>query len=245
MQISIQVNNFQTIELPEQNCYLVGYSALINAFQLETPFPLTLAAISRQHKKYITEKWLIFTPRYQPPDTVAGHLTFALRYEGVDLAVLQALFQKVSPEDLISWIESEPIGQYSRRIWFLYEWLTDIKLPIADAITGNFVNVIDETQQFGGPIKISKRHRVRNNLPGVKDFCPLIRKTEKLKKFIDLKLDTVAIEKAKVVPRDVINRAASFLLLQDSCASFEIEKERPSHNRIERWGKVIGEAGFQ
>jgi Fic family protein len=40
-----------------------------------------------------------------------------------------------------------------------------------------------------------------------------------------------------------LNRAAAFLLLKDSKASYTIEGESPSHSRIERWGRIIGEAG--
>jgi Fic family protein len=243
MQISSKLSVFQGLALPEEGCWIVGYSALINAYQLKVPPPLVMAAIGPQHKKYQRDRWSIFTPRHKPLDTLAGHLTFALKYEGVDLGVLHALFKKASTTDLTSWIESEPVGQYSRRIWFLYEWLTDTKLSLPDAKKGNFVDIIDENQQFAGPIEISKRHRVRNNLPGIQNFCPLVRKTEKLRKLIDLQLDSLAVEKTKAVHKDIINRAASFLLLQDSRASFEIEKERPTRNRIERWGKVIGEAG--
>lgn len=35
----------------------------------------------------------------------------------------------------------------------------------------------------------------------------------------------------------------TFLLIKDSKASYTIEGESPPHNRIERWGKIIGEAG--
>jgi Fic family protein len=244
MQISSEVSVFQGLALPRGECYLVGYSALINAYQLQVPLPLKLSAIGRQHKRYDTEIWSIFTPRYKPEDTLPGHLTFALRYEGIDLAVLHALFKKISPEDLESWIKLEPIGQYSRRTWFLYEWLTNNKLQIPDATKGNFVDVIDEKQQFSGAIEISKRHRVRNNLPGVQDFCPMVRKTAKLKEYMALQLDKLAIEKTKAVQKDTLNRAASFLLLKDSRASFEIEKETPTLNRVERWGRVIGKAGL-
>ncbi|TXK92764.1 hypothetical protein BMR11_18110, partial [Methylococcaceae bacterium CS5] len=38
-------------------------------------------------------------------------------------------------------------------------------------------------------------------------------------------------------------RATAFLLLKDSKASYTIEGETPPHNRIERWGKIIGAAG--
>ena len=34
----------------------------------------------------------------------------------------------------------------------------------------------------------------------------------------------------------LVARAASFMLLADSRASFEIEGERPPRNRLERWG---------
>lgn len=44
---------------------------------------------------------------------------------------------------------------------------------------------------------------------------------------------------------DVLARAAAFLLLKDSKASYAIEGERPPHNRTERWGRAIGEAGQQ
>jgi Fic family protein len=40
-----------------------------------------------------------------------------------------------------------------------------------------------------------------------------------------------------------MQRAASFLLLKDSKASFTIEGENPGTNRALRWGKAIGEAG--
>jgi hypothetical protein len=45
------------------------------------------------------------------------------------------------------------------------------------------------------------------------------------------------------VPKDVVARAAAFLLLKDSRSSFAIEGERPPQDRIQRWGRAIGEAG--
>jgi Fic family protein len=38
-------------------------------------------------------------------------------------------------------------------------------------------------------------------------------------------------------------RAAAFLLLKDSKASYAIEGESPPQNRVQRWGKAIGQAG--
>jgi len=45
------------------------------------------------------------------------------------------------------------------------------------------------------------------------------------------------------IPADLIARTAAFLLLKDSRSSFTIEGETPPHNRVERWGRIIGQAG--
>ena len=45
------------------------------------------------------------------------------------------------------------------------------------------------------------------------------------------------------VPRDLLSRTAAFLLLKDSKSSYAIEGERAPQDRIQRWGRAIGEAG--
>jgi hypothetical protein len=43
-------------------------------------------------------------------------------------------------------------------------------------------------------------------------------------------------------PKSSVARAASFLLLTDSRTSFEIEGERPSRGRLERWAHAVAQA---
>ena len=242
-QYSRPVTAFHGFPALEEGSTLAGYSALISANGLKVPAPDYLSAIGTKHKKYDYERWHIFTPRHRPRDTLYGHLVFALKYEGIDLAVLNALFQKIEAGEILEIIRAEPTGSYSRRIWFLWEWLSDEKLDIEDAKTGNFVPLIDGRIQYEGKSFPSKRHRVRNNLPGTRYFCPLIRKTAKLEKYISKKLSEAAIKNIGQTHPDLLSRAAAFLLLKDSKASYTIEGETPPHNRIERWGRVIGEAG--
>jgi hypothetical protein len=47
------------------------------------------------------------------------------------------------------------------------------------------------------------------------------------------------------VPADVLARTAALLLLKASKASYVIEGENPPHDRIQRWGRAIGEAGVR
>jgi hypothetical protein len=239
---SKSVSNFQGRTLPEE-AILAGYGALINAYDLKVPLPEKLAAISHQHRRYDTDSWAIYTPRYTPEDTLAGNLIFALSYEGVDLGILNALFNTIEGKEIEEIVKNEPTGNYSRRIWFLYEWLTENKLNLNDATSGNFIDVLDSKQCYTASQGTSKRHRVNNNLPGVKDFCPLVKRTEKLETYIKKNLLKLAYKKLEVIHPDVLNRAAAFLLLKDSRASFAIEGENPSQDRTERWGQIIGQAG--
>ncbi len=222
---------------------LAGYSALIEAHNLRVPAPDNLCAIGTKHKKYNQGHWYIFTPRHKPEDTLYGHLTFALKYEGIDLAVLNALFQTIESSEIEAIIRSEPTGIYSRRLWFLWEWLREEKINIKDATTGNFVPLINSKLQYAGKLRPSRRHRINNNLPGTRNFCPLIRKTEKLEQFIGKNLSETAAEHIGQTHPGLLGRAAAFLLLKDSKASYTIEGETPPHSRIERWGRIIGEAG--
>jgi Fic/DOC family len=242
-QFSRSITVFHDFPVLEEDSCLAGYSALIEAHNLKVPLPDYLCSIGKKHKKYVYERWRVFTPRHKPNGTLQGHLTFALKYEGIDLAVLSALFQTIEPKEFETIIRSEPTGSYGRRLWFLWEWLREEELDLEDATRGNFVALLNSKLQYTGKPRKSRRHRINNNLPGTHNFCPLIRKTEKLKHFIDENLSEAAVNHIGQTHPDLLGRAAAFLLLKDSKASYAIEGETPSYNRVERWGRIIGEAG--
>lgn len=103
--------------------------------------------------------------------------------------------------------------------------------------------MLDDSLQFGGQSTNSSRHRIKNNLPGNSNYCPLVFKTANLQTYCDLDLAKKALEVVDKVPRDILARTAAFLLSKDSRSSYAIEGERPPQDRIQRWGRAIGEAG--
>ena len=238
------VTVFQEKRLPEK-ATPAGYSALIDAYGLAVPLPRTLSAIGERHRIVEERGWRIMTPRHAPHLTLEGHLTFALKYEGLDLAVLKRLFLAAGAAEVEALVREKPTGSYARRIWFLYEWLTGTRLDLADASAGRYVPVVDPTQQWATEGENAPRYRVKNNLPGTPDFCPLVFRTETLERFAGLKLPQRARQIVAEVPRDILARTAAFLLLKDSRSSYAIEGERPPQDRIQRWGRAIGEAGRQ
>ena len=94
-----------------------------------------------------------------------------------------------------------------------------------------------------GNAALSRRHRVRDNLLGTGGYCPVIRCTEALEDYRERRLADMAAETLGRTGGQLISRAAKFLLLADSRASFAIEGERPPHTRLERWGRAVLQAG--
>ena len=221
-----------------------GYAALVDQYALRVPLPQRLAAISGRSRPKRTPHWLLLTEDHARPDTLAGHLEFALKWEGIDLGVLNALFREVPGTDIESVVKSAPTGAYARRLWFLYEWLTEQELDVPDPGKVRAVPVLDAKHQYGtAKGELSSRHKVRDNLPGTRAFCPLVRKTEDLESLEKQRLSETAHAVVGETQPDVVRRAAGFLLLGDSRASFQIEGEEPSKARADHWAQAIGAAG--
>lgn len=166
----------------------VGYGALIERHRLNVIAPYLQCFIAPQGGKAVERtpdrEIRVYPATYWPGEELHRQLRFALRYEGVQLAVLEALFQTVGPSALEAWIQSEPTGSYARRAWFLYEWLTGDILELPDLARGSYVDAVDPATHFTAEPKTSRRHMVRDNLPGVRGFCPLIRRTKSLEDFV-------------------------------------------------------------
>jgi hypothetical protein len=240
---SQEISIFHGKQTPEKGT-LVGYGAIIETLGLPMPLPNTLALISEKHRQYGVPGWIVFTPRHKPQDSLYNQLVFSIKYEGINLLFFKKLFESVDELVIEELVKNEPLSQFSRRIWFLFEWLTQKTLNIPDLKKGNYIPLLDANLQYTlGKGDNSPRHRVRNNLPGTINFCPLVQRSEKLEKYIKEDLTDKTKGLVRNVHNDILLRTSAFLLLKDSKASFNIEGETPSNSRATRWGKVIGQAG--
>ena len=71
----------------------------------------------------------------------------------------------------------------------------------------------------------------------------MIRRTKALAEFLKCDLPAKARETVGRTGAHWIARAARFMLLADSPASFKIKGERPPRDRLERWGRAVLQAG--
>ncbi|MFO7828367.1 MAG: Fic family protein [Bacteroidales bacterium] len=243
---------FKGLKTPEEGL-IVGYAAIIQSLDLQIPIPKPITLVCNQNKKYQNDHWQVFPNTYLPEDKITEpeiialykQLVFALKYEGINLLFFNRLIKHYKTNQLTQLVNIEPTGQYSRRIWFLIEWLTGTPLPGKKGLSKkSYMPLLDDKIQFAVKGIKSSRHLIINNLPGTPDFCPLIRKTPKLEQYIAADFAQQKNAYLKNIHKDILQRASAFLLLKDSKASFSIEGESPKSQRAARWGKAIGQAGM-
>jgi hypothetical protein len=238
------LQTFQELAIPGKT-RIAGWAALAQALGVKGPVRKPGTVSTRHVSGSFRDEadWRIFDKRYWPGETFGDHLDFALRNENLDLLVLKRIFDAVDAKVVEEFVKGTPTGIPSRRAWYLYELLTGRKLDVPDDPGVPAVNLLDPEEYFTGKPRLSKRHRVRDNLLGTRGFCPVVRRTKLLTEFTNKKLAGKAVETVASIGGHLVARAASFLLLADSRASFEIEGERPPRNRLERWGRAVMQAG--
>jgi hypothetical protein len=220
----------------------VGYARFVASGLDVTPL-IQVARIDgrTRHKEAKMEghtEVLSFDTKYAPEESFSGGLQFALRYEGVNLQVLDALFERCGPKPLEGWLARNPTSAYARRAGFLFEWLTQTALDVPHLSKKlNWVPVLDEELQFGlGETQdLDHKFRVRNNLPGTRDFCPLVRKSADIRAHLGKDLKAQVGQILAKYPPDLLRRAAQYLYLKETRSTYEVERERPSANRTQRF----------
>lgn len=173
---------------------------------------------------------------YWPGDSTGAQLEFALKYDGINLGILAALFEVISEDELISWIKSKPQGKYTRKIWALYEFLTGRELPLTALDKGKYIDLLDSEIYYTCTRgKRMLRQRVFNNLQGNKNFCPIVRRTEKLKVMENISLLEQCEKLTQEYPPELLNRALSYLYSKETKSSFLIEHIEPDMSRTEKF----------
>jgi hypothetical protein len=235
--------------MTEKELKPVGYGNLLGRYSLR-PLPHWCASCVTPNMR--GDRRTVRTPdlttetypaRYDPGDSVGDHLEFALKHEGVNLEILRAVFMAAEVGDLTTYVRSKPLGKYSRKVWFLYELLTGRRLDMPDLTQGNYVDLLEPDRYYAAPPVRSQRHRINNNLPGDSSFCPLVRRTEALRRYESRALDQKAQVLLRRYPEDLLRRAVSYLYTKETRSSFEIERVEPSAQRTARFVALLRRAG--
>jgi len=230
-------------DFPSNASNPAGYDALVARYDLQAIPHWHHSAISRsttRQTKGDERSVLDVYPRsFSPQDTLGAHLEFALKYDGVNLGILSAIFAKANPEELLEYIRSKPTGKYARRLWYLYELLTGHRLPLTDMTMGNYVDLLEEDLYYTSTSVQVRRQRVNDNLLGDARFCPMVRRTELLSAFEKKDLPQKCQEVLAQYPREILKRALGYLYTKETKSSFQIEKVSLDASRTERFVALL------
>lgn len=224
----------------------VGYAHLIQMLDLQVRPLARPAAVSGAVNKRVDSEMRVLFPRgVAVDDSIVGHLEFAMRHEGVNLEVVDAVFEHLAPTALMERLAATPTGAHIRRACFLWEWLTDQSLPVGAMSTGGYVDLLPAEEYIVADEPLnSPKFRVRDNALGTRDFCPTVRRAAvpKVPPLADL-LNEADRSLASVTDPALYERALSYLYLSETRSNFAIERETPSADKQERFVQLLQHAG--
>ncbi|MBF8263199.1 MAG: hypothetical protein HW387_864 [Parachlamydiales bacterium] len=227
----------------------VGYAGLIELFSIEAIPHYRLSYILAQGSPGNSMEEGIeihcYPKKYFLKDfnNPLHHLEFALKYDGLNLEILRAVFEKIEPKKIEDHVQSQPTSKWARKIWYLYEWLTGRTLLIEDANEGSYSLLLDPTEYYTASAIRSRRHYVDDNLLGNRLFCPIVRRTPELQQWQDKDFSSIAIQLINESDPAIVARAINYLYVKETFSSYKIEREQPNLARSKRFIDALQHAG--
>jgi len=172
-------------------------------------------------------------------DAPLAHLQFALRYQGVDLEIIQAASRALAPQAVQAMVRATPNGRYARVIAALYEHFTGVQLEMP-TLTAPYVPLFNPDQYLCGASRRIAKYRVDVNGLGPLGYCPVVRRTPELTVLLrrDLfqDLDRFVTSVGGVQQLD---RALGWAYLDETRGSFDIEHETLSDDKARRFVQLL------
>ena len=188
----------------------------------------------------------VYGIKYAPKeDTPILHLEFSLKYDTPNLDFLRAVLIKIPVQNIIDFIEKSPYGKYSRKMGFLYEFLIGEELQISQKISGNYADLLDTEVYITANGKKNKRWRINDNLLGTTAFCPMVRKTTELNILLGENIPQKIEQLKDGFSPEIFRRASNYMYSKETRSSYEIEKENPSSDRMEKFIALLMQAGME
>ncbi|WLI06892.1 Fic family protein [Pseudomonas sp. FP597] len=221
----------------------VGYAHLCDVLDLKVIALPRVAMI-----KPVTRITLIGTCLAVPatvapaPDALFDHVLFALKHEGVNLAVLAQVFERLGPEPFLAGLMESPNGAFIRKACFLWEGLTGRVLDYSMPVRGRVVALFDPERYVTGPSIRNSRWRVDFNGLGSLHYCATVERTPELAALLALNVLDRAKSFMATLPPEMMDRAIQWAYLHETRDSFAIEKEQPSEEKSRRFVQLLRQA---
>jgi Fic family protein len=182
---------------------------------------------------------LVVAGRTAVDPSPVGQLLFALRYDGVDMEALRLVFDKLDHHEIEAGIRAQPVSVYARRLWYLYESMTERSLDIPPVAKRSYEPLLNPERYITCEQGRSQRHGILVNCLGTAKLCPTIRRTA----ILDAEISQRPLDQVDRIAGEMDGRRAAricgYLLGRESQGSFQIEGITPEVSDDELMSSLI------
>jgi hypothetical protein len=220
-----------------------GYAWLQEALQLSA-FPVCRPAKVQPvtRIKRIGEALAVPQNLVPAPDNLLGHLLFALKHEGLNLAIRAQALPLIPAASLEAELQKSPNGIYIRKACFLREAFTGEELQQHSPVRGAFVPLFDPRLYVTMPGERNSRWRVEFNGIGTITYCATVERTPEIARLLEHDILARAQDFIRNLPSGTMDRAIQWAYLHETQDSFAIEKESPSDDKARKFIKLLRQA---
>ena len=170
----------------------VGWAGVIKKLRLNCPQPYNPVMSPKLEVEPedipAVDGWKIWSGA-TPDDSLEADLKIAAELEVPNLHVLGAALSSPKLEHLeeaiLDVLHCDAHSEAMRRLWFFYEWISGKRLEALDDVDPSLpiVDALNENHFYTSLGVTSERHRVRDNLLGYPDFCPMVHRSRTLAEY--------------------------------------------------------------
>ncbi|MGE4239305.1 Fic family protein [Ramlibacter sp.] len=221
----------------------LGYEYLRQSLGLTALEPARPALVANVTRISIDEA-AVKVPAHVAP--VAGapldHVLFALKHEGVDLAILAQALPRIDAGDMLSALRATPNGSYIRIACWLWEHFTHQQLQALPAVGGPLALLFDPMRYVTGPEVRNTRWRTVFNGLGSLDYCATVERTAGVEAGLASNVLGRAREFLAGLGPELADRALTWAYLSETEGSYAIEREAPTEDKAEAFAALLQQA---
>lgn len=220
-----------------------GYSLLIQQLGLSA-VPLRLPAIVQPVTRIeLIGHTLAVPPAIAPaPDDLLGHVLFALKHEGINLAVLAQALPRIPATAFEQAYQAAPNGIYIRKACYLREAFTGEPIAQHAPVRVPYSPLFDPERYITRPGERNAKWRIEFNGLGDLTYCATVERTPLITEL--LAHDILGRAKAFIesLPPIMMDRALNWAYLHETKDSFAIEREAPTEDKSQRFIQLLRQA---
>lgn len=189
----------------------------------------------------------VAVPRHVAPDSdsTLEHLLFALKHEGINLAVLDQAVRQLDGGALVGALRAAPNGGYLRQLGFFWETFRNEQLQGLPEIGGPTWEIFDPTRYVTAPGYRDARWRVNWNGLGTTSYCVTVERTEAVMRGLDARILARTNDFAAKLGKAMLDRSLSWAYLSETEGSFAIEQETPTEDKARTFMQLLRQAHEQ